>query len=336
MTRVARWLIALLLVVCLASLAGCTPRATGTLPLQTVKPAPVSSQTATAAAIATPSADATFTFAVIGDYGDGSRNEAAVAKLVASWKPAFIITTGDDYYTPAGGTGTARYDKSTGAYYCAWLKDVSTTGSACRIGKATRNAFFPSLGNHDYSDARPSLSTYLTYFDLPGTGFTNTSGNERFYDFVEGPVHFFVLDSNSQEASGTSSTSAQSRWLEEQLAASTSKWNVVYDHHPPYSSDSTHGSSTYMRWPFAAWGADAVLSGHAHTYERLIRNGIPYFVNGLGGAARYDFKSPLPGSKVRYRASWGAQMVTVTSSAMEFRFYTVTGALKDSYRLTAP
>jgi tartrate-resistant acid phosphatase type 5 len=337
MTRVARWPIALLLVVCLASLAGCTPRAPETVPLQTIKPSPVTATASPAATPATPSLDATVTFAVIGDYGDGSRNEAAVAKLVASWQPAFIITTGDGYYTPAGGTGTARYDRSTGAYYCAWLKDVSTTGSRCRIGKSAQNAFFPSLGNHDYSDAKPSLKTYLTYFKLPGTGFTNTSGNERYYDFVEGNVHFFVLNSNSGEPAGTKSTSTQAKWLKKQLAASTSTWNVVYDHHPPYSSDKTHGSSVYMRWPFAAWGADAVLSGHAHTYERLIRSGIPYFVNGLGGAPRYTFRAtPLSGSKSRYRANWGAQKVTVTSTVMEFRFYTVTGALKDSYRLTAP
>jgi hypothetical protein len=276
------------------------------------------------------------TFAVIGDYGWGGTNEAAVAKLVASWQPAFIIATGDDYYTHAGGTGTARYDNSTGRYYCQWLKDVSTTGTRCRIGKATLNAFFPALGNHDYSDAKPSLKTYLTYFRLPGTGFTNTSGNERYYDFVKGQVHFFVLNSNSGEPAGIKSTSTQAMWLKKQLAASTSTWNIVYDHHPPYSSDRQHGSTISLQWPFAAWGADAVISGHAHTYERLTHDRIPYFVNGLGGAPRYTFKArPLSGSRARYRANWGAQRVTVTNATLEFSFYTVTGALKDKFSLTA-
>jgi hypothetical protein len=334
------WPVLLALTLVLASSAGCAQRAAQTLPAPTpaaaTSPAATSTSTAatsTAAATATP--DATMTFAVIGDYGWSGTNEAAVAKLVASWQPAFIITTGDDYYTHAGGTGTDRYDNSTGRYYCQWLKDVSTTGTRCRIGKSAPNAFFPALGNHDYSDAKPSLKTYLTYFKLPGTGFTNTSGNERYYDFVEGAVHFFVLNSNGGEPAGIKSTSTQAKWLKKQLAASTSKWNVVYDHHPPYSSDRTHGSTVSMRWPFAAWGADAVLSGHAHTYERVMRSGIPYFVNGLGGAPRYTFKTPIAGSVVRYRANWGAQKVTVTGTTLEFRFYTVTGALKDKFSLAA-
>lgn len=274
-------------------------------------------------------------FAVIGDYGMDDENEAAVAKLVASWRPAYIITTGDDYYSPAGGKGTGKYDESTGAYYGAWLKDISTTGIRCPEGPAPVNAFFPSLGNHDYSSATPGPKTYLAYFDLPGAGFSNSSGNERYYDFVQGPIHFFVLNSNAEEPDGTSSTSGQARWLEAQLAASTSTWNVVYDHHPPYSSDLFHGSTPSMQWPFAAWGADAVLSGHSHAYERIERDGIVYFVNGLGGATRYFFGFPEAGSRVRYNADWGAQKVTVREDALVFEFWTASGELIDSYRLPA-
>ncbi len=320
----------------LAALALCSALLVGCAPRLVVPPTPApTTPPAAAATAAPPSVASTLTFAVIGDYGWGSKNEAAVAKLVASWRPEFIITTGDDYYASAGGTGTGRYDRSTGAFYCAWLKGVSTTGSACRIGQASRNAFFPCLGNHDYSDARPSPKTYLTYFKLPGAGFHSTSGNERYYDFVEGPIHFFVLDSNPGEPSGTRSTSTQAKWLKRGLAASTSTWNVVYDHHPPYSSDRVHGSTTSMRWPFASWGADVVLSGHAHTYERVMRSGIPYFVNGLGGAPRYAFKAAIPGSVVRYRADWGAQKVTVGGTTMTFEFYNVHGALEDRYVLAA-
>lgn len=275
------------------------------------------------------------TFAVIGDYGMDDSNERAVANLVSSWAPAFIIATGDDYYRPAGGSGTGKYDESTGAYYGRWLKDISTTGTRYPVGTARVNAFFPALGNHDYSDATPSPGTYLTYFTLPGAGFRNSSGNERYYDFAQGPVHFFVLNSNPDEPDGTSSTSKQARWLRRQLASSKATWNVVYDHHPPYSSDSTHGSTDYMQWPFAAWGADVVLSGHSHTYERVARSGIVYFVNGLGGAARYRFNSPVSGSVVRYRADWGAQKVTASDTTLRFDFYSVRGRLVDRYQLSA-
>ncbi len=90
----------------------------------------------------------------------------------------------------------------------------------------TSIAFFPTLGNHDWytNDAQP----YLDYFTLPG--------NERYYDFVWGPVHFFALDSDEHEPDGVNAGSAQAAWLQQGLAASTSPWNIVYTHYPPYSS----------------------------------------------------------------------------------------------------
>lgn len=286
------------------------------------------------AATPTAPAETPLRFAVIGDYGMGNAPAARVAKLVAGWKPAFVLATGDDYYAPAGGSGSTKYDRSTGALYCAWLAEVTTSGSNCPQGKAKANAFFPALGNHDYSDATPGPATYLSYFRLPGTGLVNSSGNERYYDFVQGPVHFFVLNSNSQEPDGIGATSVQAKWLKAQLAASTSAWNVVYDHHPPYSSDSTHGSTTALRWPFAKWGADVVLSGHSHVYERIERDGIVYIVNGLGGAGRYSFGAPVAGSVVRSAKNWGAQEATATSTSLTFTFRDIDGKAVDAFTLT--
>jgi len=311
------------------------PSDSGTAPPGMTPTPSVTSTAPSAATTASLGARAPLTFAVIGDYGTGDSHEAAVARLVASWTPAFVIAVGDDYYSSAGGTGTAKYDESTGAFYGDWLKDIHTTGRRLPAGRAAINAFFPALGNHDYSDATPSPGTYVSYFTLPGSAFVSTSGNERYYDFVEGPVHFFVLNSNTMEPDGTRSTSVQALWLKAQLAASISPWNIVYDHHPPYSSDSTHGSTRYMQWPFASWGADVVISGHAHTYERVARDGIVYFVDGLGGATRYAFGNPVPGSTARYDAGWGAQRVTATDAAMDFEFLSVDGAVIDRYRLSA-
>jgi hypothetical protein len=90
-----------------------------------------------------------------------------------------------------------------------------------------------------------------------------------------------------------------------------------------------------MQWPLAAWGADAVISGHAHTYERVTRDGIVYFVNGLGGAKKYAFGSPVAGSSVRYNAEWGAQIVTATETTLDFGFYNTHGQLIDGWRLSA-
>ena len=273
------------------------------------------------------------TFAVIGDGGSRSRAEQQVAEMVNGWKPDFILSTGDGYYGSAGGNATGKYDRSVGAYYCNFLKDISTTGTDCLQGKADRNEFFPTLGNHDYSDA--SIENYLKYFSLPGSDFTNTSGNERYYDFTWGPAHFFSLNSNSVEPDGVTADSKQAQWLKTQLSKSTSAWNIVYFHHPPYTSGIVHGPDKTMRWPFGDWGVQAVFSGHEHLYERLLEGGVAYFVNGLGGGARYAFgPQPAEGSQARVSGTWGAQKVTATDKMITFDFYTVDGKLADSYTMT--
>lgn len=75
-------------------------------------------------------------------------------------------------------------------------------------------------------------------------------------------------------------------------------------------------------------------SCHAHSYERLDRRGIVYFVNGLGGAKRYSFGTPITGSRVRFNKRHGAQKVTASESELLFEFYDVDGKRIDSYRLT--
>ena len=161
-------------------------------------------------------------------------------------------------------------------------------------------------------------------------------GNERYYDFVLGPVHFFALDSDENEPDGFRSNSVQAAWLKPAMAASTSRWNIVYFHHAPYTSGVMHGSSTWMRWPFKDWGADAVLAGHEHLYERLLVDGLPYFVNGVGGGGIYNFGTPLPESQFRYNADYGAMLVTASATDLRFEFYNRTGRLIDQYELTKP
>jgi len=296
--------------------------------------------------ISTHPADAqssTLTFAAFGDYGVNNEYEAAVASMVDGWNPDLILALGDNYYLEAGGTGSETYDLAVGKYYCRFLKDITTTGAACPSGQSSINRFFPALGDHDYDDAGKTTDslpgTYLDYFDLPGDGYTSSSNNERYYDFVSGPVHFFIVNSLDQagyEPDGASSTSIQGQWLQTQLGASTSTWNVVVVHNPPYTSGTKHGSRVRMQWPFAQWGADVVFSGDEHGYERIQRDGIVYFVNGLGGAWPYPFGEPVEGSAARYNASNGAQRVIVTNTSMTFEFYSVDRTLRDTYTITVP
>lgn len=260
----------------------------------------------------------TVRFAVIGDFGKAGQPEADVAALVRGWNPRFIVTTGDNNY-PNGEASTI--DKNIGQYYHDFI--YRYTGS---YGEgAAWHRFFPVLGNHDWRAA--NAQPYLDYFTLPG--------NERYYEFIWGPVHFFMLDSDTQEPDGTSSTSTQANWLKGRLAASRAPWQFVVMHHPPFSSGQ-HGSHAYMQWPFQEWGADAVLAGHDHTYERLAVNGLPFFVNGLGGHDRlYPFGTVAAGSQVRYNADNGAMLVDATATQVTFQFITRAGETVDSYTLSA-
>jgi hypothetical protein len=258
-------------------------------------------------------------FAVIGDYGSVGDSTAGVAEMVAGWQPAFIITTGDNNY-PDGAAETI--DANIGQYYSDFIGDYQG-----EYGDGSpENRFFPSLGNHDWVTA--GAQPYLEYFTLPG--------NERYYAFTQGSVDFFALDSDFAEPDGISPDSIQGEWLREALVAAESPFQIVYMHHPPYSS-AEHGSNDWMQWDFAAWGADMVLAGHDHTYERLEQDGIPYIVNGLGGSSIYGFQAtPLENSLVRYNCDYGAMLVDATDESLIARFITVSGVLVDEVEIAAP
>lgn len=254
-------------------------------------------------------------FAVIGDYGNASQAEADVAALIKSWQVDFVITTGDNNY-PEGAAATI--DANIGQYFHQFIYPyMGEYGPG-----AAENRFFPSLGNHDWQLG--TIQPYLDYFTLPG--------NERYYSFTRGSVQLFAIDSALEEPDGRSSTSIQAQWLQNQLVAAEATWKLVYMHHPPYSS-ALHGSEADMQWPYAKWGATAVLAGHDHAYERIVRDELPYFVNGLGGAFFYAFGPPVSGSMVRFNDDYGAMLVTANERCINFSFATRAGILVDSYTM---
>ena len=252
-------------------------------------------------------------FAVIGDFGIAGDTARDVAMMVKSWGVDFVITTGDNNYMQGG---AATIDANIGQYYSDFI--FPYTGSFGST--ATRNRFFPTLGNHDWET--PGATPYLAYFTLPG--------NERYYDFVQAPVHFFALDSDPNEPDGITAGSVQAVWLQNKLASTTQPYRFVYLHHAPFSSGQ-NGSHPALQWPYAVWGASAVIAGHDHTYERIMRDGLPYFVNGAGGYALYTFLTPVTGSAIRYNADFGAMLVEVDSKGAVFRFITRTGTIVDTH-----
>ena len=254
-------------------------------------------------------------FAVIGDFGDNSTPEADVANLVNSWNVDFIVTVGDNSY------GSDPIDDNIGKYYADWIGNYNGNyGNGSLI-----NRFFPCLGNHDYTDGG-GLNAYLAYFTLPH--------NEEYYDFVWGDVHFFMIDSDPSQTDGIEETSVQALWIKDKMLNSTAKWKIAVLHRPPYHS--TGSQYDEMRWPFKLWGADAVLSGHKHNYERLLVDDLLYFVNGLGGKNKQSFNSIRSESQFHYKDDYGAMLVEATSGTLSFSFYNRTNTFIDSYEIDEP
>ncbi|MCH9685922.1 MAG: metallophosphoesterase [Deltaproteobacteria bacterium] len=243
-----------------------------------------------------------FTFAFIGDYGNGSDNATEVAALVKDKGAKFVVTGGDNGYGDASYGSVVGPDELYGSFL------------GCQSGESeSPNYFWPSVGNHDVDDI--GIDKYKSYFKVP-----------RWYDVVIGSVHLFMVDS-------TDNLSDQKTWLKNGLENSTACHRIVVFHHAPYSSGANHGSDSDMQWDFAEWGATAVLSGHEHLYERIERHGILYLVNGLGGKSRYPFESKpedyVSGSQLQYREKYGAVFVDVDGDEITYRFVNVDGNEKD-------
>jgi hypothetical protein len=316
-----------------ALLAGCTPPRALVLP-PTAIPAPTDPPTPisptatpippTATAIPptatsippTPTPVPPTRFAVIGDFGLAGEPEQAVADLVKGWQPEFVVTTGDNNYP--GGTAET-IDANIGQYYHDFIHPyVGGYGEG-----ATTNRFFPVLGNHDWQTA--GGQPYYDYFALPG--------HERYYTFSWGPAQFFMLDSMPGEPDGITADSLQAAWVQQELRVSSAPWKIVVFHHTAFSSGH-HGSSTWMRWPFAEWGAQLVLAGHDHTYERVVTPEMVYFTNGLGGGARYaPGEETILGSEVFFNRDHGAQLFEITPDRLDTQFVTRAGVVVDSYTM---
>ena len=94
-----------------------------------------------------------------------------------------------------------------------------------------------------------------------------------------------------------------------------------------------------MQWPLEAWGADLVLAGHDHVYERIMLDKdadgekIPYIVSGLGGKSRSTFGTIAAGSVKRYNGADGALFVTASATGMNLEFRNVWNSVIDTLSL---
>lgn len=185
----------------------------------------------------------------------------------------------------------------------------------------------PVPGNAEYHTA--GAAGYFEYF-----GARAGAAGEGYYSYDLGAWHIVALNSNVAMSAGA----PQEQWLRADLAGSDRTCMLAYWHHARFSSGTDHGSSTASAPLWEALyeaGAEIVLSGHDHGYERFApqtpdgaadpERGIRQFVVGTGGGALDGFGTPQPNSEVRSSSAHGVLKLTLRPDGYDWEFVPVAG-----------
>ncbi len=184
---------------------------------------------------------------------------------------------------------------------------------------------YPSPGNHEYET--PGAAGYFAYF-----GSRAGNADRGYYAFDVGTWRLIALNSNCWAVGGCHAGSAQERWLRAELAANPARCTLAYWHHARFSSGRHGSNDDYDAFWDALYGAgaDLVLVGHDHHYERFapqspegVRDddrGIRQFVVGTGGRSSYLAPKPLLTTEVKRAGVFGVLFLTLRSGGYDFEF----------------
>jgi hypothetical protein len=211
-----------------------------------------------------------------------------------------VFTAGDNVYE--NGTAAEYQD----CYEPSWGRHKARTR--------------PTPGNHEY--ASPEATPYYDYF-----GENAGPAGKGYYSYDLGSWHVISLNSNV----AADPASAQYQWLESDLTTNQSKCMMAIWHHPVFSSGD-HGNNPKMAeiWKLLdESGADLVLVGHDHNYERFAPqdyagiadpNGLRQIVVGTGGRHLRPFVTVQPNSEVRDNNTLGLFKMTLHADSLDFEF----------------
>jgi hypothetical protein len=247
-----------------------------------------------------------------GNAGPGKCQMKAVGALIASAHPDAFLALGDNQYNDG------RLQAFQGGYARAFGALLPIT--------------HPAIGNHEY--LTKDAAGYFDYFgDRAGPR------GEGWYSFDLGAWHVVALNANCDQLD-CSSGGPQGRWLKNDLAVHQTACTLAYWHQPRWSSGE-HGDNPAVGdlvSLLVEGGADVVLNGHDHDYERFRRqapdgsadpqHGVREFVVGTGGRSLRGTQGH-DGSEVAMSDTFGALFLTLTPASYSWQFRGVDGTVKD-------
>ena len=231
--------------------------------------------------------------AVCGSNGDEATAALTDSLLVADSaesRETLVLTLGDNAY-PSGQGGADR----------VFSRCFSPSWGNPRIMRVIR----PAPGNHDYETG--SADPYFRFFgDKAGPA------GKGYYSYDFAGWHIISLNSELVRGRNSSEERQQEDWLRRDLRAHPALCTLAYFHKPRFTSG-PHGSNPRFQslWQILYLeGADLVLNGHDHDYERFgpqtptglpdPARGIVEIVAGTGGGSLTGARQPLERNSVAH------------------------------------
>jgi acid phosphatase type 7 len=243
------------------------------------------------------------------------QGDEATARILAEYPHATIATLGDNAYQE----GTLKEFED--CYATTWGKFKDRT--------------MPATGNHD--ESTKNAQGYWDYFGSSGGPY-----DKYYYSYDLGSWHVVVLNSDCWRVDGCASDDPQAEWLRHDLEQHPALCTLAYWHRPPFSSG-RYGAPNETARVRPLWrvlneqGADVLLTGHEHSYERFApmdaegkpddAKGVRLFVVGTGGGNLRRFENPpLPTTETRQDDTWGVLKLDLEQTGYHWNFLPVAGS----------
>lgn len=259
--------------------------------------------------------------------------QMATSNVAIAANPDAVIALGDNQYE----CGTLS--DFQGAYDPSWGRLKSIT--------------HPVIGNHEYNisggtdaacpgtPAPSDASGYFNYFGVaadpayPGC-LPNCKG---YYSFDLGSWHIIVLNAmlcgSAFGGSQCYQGSAQEKWLVNDLKTHSNQCTLATFHEALYSTSEREPGVQQFWADLYAYGADVVLNGHLHRYERWAPQdsngnrddayGLREFIVGTGGRSFQSIASAPANLQVADDHTFGVLKMTLHTNGYDWQFLPAAG-----------